>query len=346
MIASIHFRHFKALRATSLHLTAFNLVIGPNGSGKSSLIQAIQRLRFLSQQPLDTELQPSLSPELQHPELVFRFPPPNEGIEVKLSCRAGMVCDHLHVSAISSDNWEVLKQSLVTSRVYMFDHYAMAAPCTGAVEEGLAANGGNLAAVYHVIKRFDPGAFADLQAEVVRLLPEFSGLDVRENSEGLLELGLILREDREFIPAEGLSQGVLYMLGYVALAFDPRPPSVVCIEDLDRGIHPRKLRELCDLLYRLSYPEQYGLHRPPTQVIATTHSPYLLDQFRDHPEEVVIAEKQGRAATFSRLVDRPDLKELLQEGSLGDMWYSGILGGVPEESDPAAEAVTKNPLQP
>ena len=26
-----------------------------------------------------------------------------------------------------------------------------------------------------------------------------------------------------------------------------------------------------------------------------------------------------------------DLKELLSEGSLGDMWFSGILGGVPEE---------------
>jgi predicted ATPase len=67
------------------------------------------------------------------------------------------------------------------------------------------------------------------------------------------------------------------------------------------------------------------------QVIATTHSPHLLDLFRDHPEEIVISHKQGRAAHFERLSDRPDLAELLQEGSLGDMWFSGILGGVPEE---------------
>ena len=38
-------------------------------------------------------------------------------------------------------------------------------------------------------------------------------------------------------------------------------------------------------------------------MIATTHSPYLLDLFRDHPEEVVIADKQGQAAHFLRWLD-------------------------------------------
>ena len=48
MIASVQFKHFKALRATSLRLEPFNLVIGPNGSGKTSLIQAMLRLRTLA----------------------------------------------------------------------------------------------------------------------------------------------------------------------------------------------------------------------------------------------------------------------------------------------------------
>lgn len=104
------------------------------------------------------------------------------------------------------------------------------------------------------------------------------------------------------------------------------------MEELDRGVHPRLLRGVRDLLYRLAYPADYGQSRPPVQVIATTHSPHLLDLFRDHPEEVVIAEKSGCVARFSRLSERADIAELLAEqGSLGDLWYSGILGGVPEE---------------
>ena len=89
------------------------------------------------------------------------------------------------------------------------------------------------------------------------------------------------------------------------------------------------LREIRDALYRLSYPDDCGLTRSPAQVIATAHSPYLLDLFRDHPEEVIISQKQGTAASFDRLSDRPDLPQLLQESSLGDLWFSGILGGVP-----------------
>jgi AAA15 family ATPase/GTPase len=115
------------------------------------------------------------------------------------------------------------------------------------------------------------------------------------------------------------------------LAFHPAPPSVVCIEEIDRGIHPRMLREVRDLLYRLSYPGDFNENRPPVQVIATTHSPYLLDLFKNHPEEIIISQKHGTSAHFERLADRDDLADLLSEGSLGDIWFSGILGGVPEE---------------
>jgi hypothetical protein len=135
------------------------------------------------------------------------------------------------------------------------------------------------------------------------------------------------------VPADEVSQGTLYVLALLALAHDPAPPAIICLEELDRGIHPRLLRGVRDVLYRLSYPADYGHARAPVQVIATTHSPHLLDLFRDHPEEIVIADKRGRAATFARLSDRADLAELLAEGgTLGDLWYSGILGGVPEET--------------
>jgi predicted ATPase len=128
-----------------------------------------------------------------------------------------------------------------------------------------------------------------------------------------------------------LSQGTLYLVAVLALAFDPAPPRVLCIEEVDRGIHPRMLREIRDALYRLSYPSAPSAGRRAVQIVTTTHSPYFIDLFRDHPEEVIISQKHGRAAQFERLIDRPNLTELMGEGSLGDMWFSGILGGLPEE---------------
>ncbi|HRI83799.1 MAG TPA: AAA family ATPase, partial [Opitutaceae bacterium] len=163
------------------------------------------------------------------------------------------------------------------------------------------------------------------------IVPEFTDIVFLDHPDGTVELALHLEEEPQPVTAENLSQGTLYLLAMLALAFSPSPPAVVCIEEIDRGVHPRMLREVRDLLYRLSYPAEFGETRAPVQVIATTHSPYLLDLFRDHPEEVIIAQKHGREARFERLADRPDLPELLAEGTLGDMWFSGILGGVPDE---------------
>ncbi len=92
------------------------------------------------------------------------------------------------------------------------------------------------------------------------------------------------------------------------------------------------LRHVRDALYRLAYPESFGEERQPVQVIATTHYPYFLDQFREHPEEVVIANRVGDNVRFERLSDRPSIQEILGDAPLGEIWYTGILGGVPSES--------------
>lgn len=332
MIASIQFRHFKALRAASLRLEPFNLIIGPNGSGKSSLIQAILRLRNLAQLPIEQDERGELKAG-QSPELIFSFASPFEQVRARLVCLTGLVCDLLKVESPSPEAWNGAKAGILGARIFAFDHYSMGSPVSKDEGPELSIGGGNLAAVLAHRKLSDPEGFAALESEAIRLMPEFSALRLRDLPQGKVELGLVLKEDGEFVPAEGLSQGDLYMLALLALAFDRQPPAIVCIEDVDRGIHPRMLREIRDILYRLSYPEAFGHKRKPVQVIATTHSPYLLDQFRDHPDEVVIAEKHGRQATFSRLSDRSDINELLQDGSLGDIWFSGVLGGVPDEGE-------------
>ena len=88
------------------------------------------------------------------------------------------------------------------------------------------------------------------------------------------------------------------------------------------------LRHLQDALYRLSYLETCGEKRPPIQVIATTHSPYLLDLYREHPEEVVLAQKEGLEVEMNRLTDIEHYEEILGEAPFSEVWYSGVLGGV------------------
>ena len=334
MIASVAFHNFKALRSARIELGPFNLMIGPNGSGKTSLIQALLRLRTLARLPL-REPVPEGDRMPDAAEIVFGFSPPHDGLEATLGCVSESVCDLLQVVPLprgeGADDWPGLREKILGVRAYAFDHFAIARPVYPVSSDELAADGGNLAARLAALRERAPEAYAGLREELLRLFPEYREL-VPMPAQGTFALELADVSERALVAPADLSQGTLYTLALLALAYDPSPPSVLCLEELDRGIHPRLLREVRDILYRLSFPADRGLARPATQVIATTHSPLLLDLFRDHPEEVVIAEKSGREATFSRLSDRPDLADLLAEGgSLGDLWYSGVLGGVPTD---------------
>lgn len=327
MISVVEFRRFKALRHARVMLKPFNLVIGPNGSGKTSLIEAIQRLRVLAALPVADEATPPS--RVGGPEIDFSFDAPDNAIMVRLSCVAETTCDLLRVFPAGAAGWESLRQRLRGMRGYMLDHAVIGRSCPANEGGVLRSDGSNLAAVLWGWQERESAVWTAFSAEVRRILPEFSAVEFRQEG-GRVELALRLG-DEGVLPVHELSQGTLYLVALLALAFDPSPPAVICLEEVDRGMHPRTLREVRDALYRLSHPAAFGMKREPVQIIATTHSPYLIDLFRDHPEEVVIAQKQGRSAHFERLSDRADLPELLANGSLGDMWYSGILGGVPEE---------------
>ena len=168
-----------------------------------------------------------------------------------------------------------------------------------------------------------------LRAELQRWLPEFDALRFDTDQNGYRVLSLRQRTSKQHIPSSQLSEGTLLALALLTIAHQPMIPSIIGLEEPDHGLHPRLLRDVRDALYRLAHPEGAQLKREPVQVIATTHNPYFLDLFREHPEEVVIAEKAGLDVKFSRLSDRTDLDEILADAPLSEVWYSGVLGGVP-----------------
>jgi predicted ATPase len=221
-----------------------------------------------------------------------------------------------------------LVEVLKSFQIYSFDGERLAANVGLAPDITLSSNGSNLAGVLDNLRDKEPERFEALNEELRRWLPEFDRILFETPGPGLRSILLRTRSGHR-IEASDLSHGTLFALGFITLAHLPNPPSIVCFEEPERGIHPRLLREVRDAMYRLCYPEEYGEKRAPVQVIATTHSPYFLDLYKDHPEEIVIAHKDEKGVHFERLSDKPNVDEFLQDAPLGEVWYSGILGGVP-----------------
>lgn len=330
MIASIRFQNFRVLRDATLPLSPFTLIVGPNGSGKSTALQALQLLRdnpgferiITAGSPLDGS-----TPV----ELALRWEKPHQGYVTHIRCLRQATKVWTNDSNGHRDDDSSLEETLRRTWVYALDAKAIAQPCTLQPQLVLREDGAGFAIVLDQLRDRFPERFEALNSELARLIPEFDRILFVTPRDGTRCFELRQREGHNAIPASDLSQGTLIALAILVLAYMPNPPSVIGLEEPDRAMHPRLLRDIRDALYRLSYPDKFGEKRQPVQVIATTHSPFFLDLFRDHPEEIVIANKVGQEAKFERLSDRPDINELLGDASLGDVWYSGILGGVPCE---------------
>jgi predicted ATPase len=323
MIRALRFQNYQVLRNAELPLRPFTVLVGPNGSGKSTVMRVLSALGAAAQgKSVDLRGVLSVGAE-QNVSLQVDWEGSEDGAVLALA----WLPPRSLTDVLQSHSQ--LRSFLERVRVYALDEKAIVSPVQLQPHVELAGDGANLAGVLDRIRDQSPEAFEALNVKIGTVLPEFDRILFYTPAMGQRAFGLRTRDGHHFMRASELSRGTVLALTILTLSHVPDPPTMICLEEPDRGIHPRLFRELQDALYRLAYPQSYGLDRDPVQVLITTHSPYLLDLHREHPEEVVIAQRNGMSATFHKLSDREDIEELLSEASLGELWYSGVLGGVP-----------------
>jgi predicted ATPase len=90
------------------------------------------------------------------------------------------------------------------------------------------------------------------------------------------------------------------------------------IDESELGLHPSAIAILAEMVKVIS---NY------TQIIISTQSSLLIDYFS--PEDIIISElDQAGSSKFQRL-DEENLKEWLDDYSLGQLWEKNVLGGRP-----------------
>ncbi len=188
----------------------------------------------------------------------------------------------------------------------------------------LGASGEELAAVLADLEAAHPDRFQQLVRRMHSLFPTFTGLRLQPTNGALPAVS----QDEGSISfnSQQMSDGFLRLLAVTSLLYIDQPPTVVMFEEPENGVHPQLLREVVQVLRELTQ------RKPPnrSQVFLTTHSPYVVDEFLDHPEQVYCLERSrpGEGATVTRLSDRPQLARVRDGfgGSLGEAWVSGLLG--------------------
>ena len=178
--------------------------------------------------------------------------------------------------------------------------------------------GGNLSSVLESIC-----ADAERKKVLITWLRELTPMDVRdlafpEDPSGRIHLRLIEANGRE-VSAYSASDGTLRFLGMLAALLQTDSAGLYFIEEVDNGIHPTRLALLVDLLERQT-------QKGNVQIIATTHSPGLLNLVNDQTFEntsIVFRDEDSSDAIIRPLADLPNAKELRKTQGLGRLHLGG-----------------------
>jgi predicted ATPase len=127
-----------------------------------------------------------------------------------------------------------------------------------------------------------------------------------------------LREDDRLTPAPSLSDGTLRFAAMAAAFFQPEMPSRITVEEIENGLHPKRLRTLVQLLKSQS-------ERTGTQVLATTHSPLVLSWLEpeDYKHTFLCTKDDSGESHVTPLSEIPGFTEVIRDFSAAELFTEG-----------------------
>ncbi|MBT3221137.1 MAG: AAA family ATPase [Proteobacteria bacterium] len=122
-------------------------------------------------------------------------------------------------------------------------------------------------------------------------------------------------EKTGWIPADLLSEGTLIALALLTVLHGPERANLVLLDDIDKGLHPsaqaRLLKGIREVL------KQYE----QLQIVCTSHSPYLIDNFDVKEVRVMDLDEDGYSICKA-LTEHPELDEWNAVLQAGEFWSS------------------------
>ena len=176
----------------------------------------------------------------------------------------------------------------------------------------LNSDGSNIAEYLLDIRRQDVDAFDGIVETLQFVLPYARGLEPILSSALEREVYLQMTEGDKKIPGWMLSQGTLRILALLALFRHPKPPPLIVIEEIENGLDPRAIHLIVEEMRNV-------VESGRSQVVVTTHSPYLLDLLPLW--SIVLVERSvDKGTVFFRPDEQPELDSWLERFGPGKLY--------------------------
>jgi energy-coupling factor transporter ATP-binding protein EcfA2 len=115
------------------------------------------------------------------------------------------------------------------------------------------------------------------------------------------------------IYAHAASEGTMIALGLLTVLMSPQKPSLVLLDDVEQGLHPKAQRELMTVFKEILQANEN------LQIIFSTHSPYIVDELEPSQVHILSNPKAG-FTHVKRLDEHPDVEWAKQTLTTGEFW--------------------------
>jgi len=361
---SITIKGFKSIALIDVDLRPINVVIGPNGSGKSNFIGAFSFLHALREGRLQEHVVRSGGADALlyfgskvTEQMAFHLSF-QSGVNQYTVVLTPGGADQLFPTSETAGFWnkakypdrgpyetilypsggeagisagdsgrvaQYVRAHLNSWRAYHFHDTSAASPMkrTQDVEDNrfLRPDGSNLAAFLYFLRLKHESSYHLIRRSIQRVAPFFDdfALEPQSLNQEKIRLEWRHRHSDAYFGAASLSDGTLRFIALATLFFQPETyrPSVILVDEPELGLHPSAITMLAALIKQASLT---------TQVIVSTQSPLLLDNFQ--PEDVLVADLIDDATQLRRL-ESGKLEHWLKDYSLGQLWEKNEFGGRP-----------------
>ncbi|RKZ85139.1 MAG: ATPase [Candidatus Parabeggiatoa sp. nov. 1] len=347
-INTITIENYKSIKKLDkLPLTNLNILVGSNGAGKSNLISFFKLLNKIIEKQLkpysiEQGIDKLLCFGLKQSKFIlgeidfgnnkyrFKLKPANEGFlfidEEENYFNSWHSIGRANEETKLSDSKAVcgsLIEALKLWKIYHFHDTSSTAAvkqyCHINNNRKLEFDAGNLATFLYKLKQTNEFSFNRIEETIKLVAPYFDKfiLEPNELNPEKIKLEWQQKESDNYFDAFSLSDGTLRFICLATLLLQPNPPDTLIIDEPELGLHPYAISVLASLVKAFSNDKQ---------IIASTQSVTLLDYFE--PEEIIVADKQENSSVFKRLSSH-ELKEWIEEYSMGEIWEKNIIGGRP-----------------
>jgi len=350
MITQFRIENFKGHRDTNLALERFTVLVGDNSSGKTSVLEALRLPGQLGSNAQDLVLDELLRRSASHMELSFEgrtngqrwttsmtFTAPGHNAwgnvwELKAGGvdasgkfgETGRLPARTSHEALDMEALHRITGLMGQVGFYRFRSDQVAASAySDQPGASIAEDGAQTAVALAALKLADDDAFNRIEQAMHRIVPSLDRLLIKpaklthpSNPNPVVGSKLYFDfQGAKDVPAHHASQGTLVVLALLTVLHGGGRPSVILLDDFDHSLHPRAQMELVRMIKELLDLDEFK----ETQIIATTHSPYVLDEVS--PSNVIAFALRDDGTVASKpLSEHPDAQKTTGALKSGELW--------------------------